>query len=108
MVGRHRREIVERLVHACRQARGCHVVAQNALICDVGEETRLRRQLADQMRNILLAFRGKRFLVARPSAEGYDDYFPFLAGSLRAHKRARAHQGRSHGHARPAQELAAA
>ena len=75
IVGRHRREIVERLVGAGDDAGGRDVVAENAAIDHLREERRLRDQLVQQVRDVLLPVRHERLVVARASAEGDDNGF---------------------------------
>ena len=71
MFGRDRREVIERFIDACRQARGRDVVAQYPppLIHHLSKETRLGSQLMEHISNVVLPFGGERLLVSRSSAK---------------------------------------
>ena len=86
MVRGDRGKVIESLVYAGRQARGRHVVAKYPLVRHLREETRLRDELAEHVGNIFLPLGRKRLLVARASAKGDDDDFPFLCRGRSAHK----------------------
>ena len=74
---RHRRKIIERFIHAGRETRGRHVVAQNSAIHDLREEACLRDEFAHQVRNIFLAFGRECFLIAGTATKGDDHNFSF-------------------------------
>jgi hypothetical protein len=73
VLGGQRGKVVNRLVHAGREAGSCYVVPQDASVHDLREERRSGQQLPHQMRNVFLALGGKRLLIARTAAECDDD-----------------------------------
>ena len=85
-------EVVEGLVDAGGQAGGGDVVTQDALVDNMGEETRLGYQFLEQVRNIFPALGGEGFLVAGTAPEGDDDGFAFLLRDGATHQRAGAEQ----------------
>src|SRR5579859_4695551 len=93
MAGRHCGKVVEGFVDASGQAGSGDVVAEDPLIDYLGKETRLRDELLEEVRNILLPLRGEGFLVASPSAESDDDGLSLFCGRRSSHQGAGAHQG---------------
>src|SRR5215472_3488186 len=73
-------EIVYGLVRAGGKASGGDVMPQDSAINHLGEEARLRNELAHEMRNVFLAFGRKVFLIASASAKSDDDNFSLLGG----------------------------
>jgi len=100
MAGGHRGEVVEGLVDSGSQAGGGDVVAEDTLVHYLGEETRLRDELVEQVGNILLSLGGEGFLIASASAKSDDDGFSSFCGRRSSHQRAGAHQRGSQCHAR--------
>src|SRR6185503_983189 len=84
-----RSEVVESFVDACRQTRRGYVMTEDALICDMSEEARLRSHFAQHMRNVFLSLGRKGLLIARAPSEGYDNNLAFLSSRFRSHKRTR-------------------
>ena len=74
------RKVVDCLVDARCQTGSGHVVAEDSTIRHLGEEGRLRNEIADEVRDVFLPFRSERFLISRPAAERDYDCFS-LAGS---------------------------
>src|SRR5579859_509575 len=72
-------------------------MAENSLVGDVGEETRLRSQFAEHVGNVFLSLGRECFLVARAAAKRDDDDFPLFAGGLAANQWAGTHQRRPEG-----------
>src|SRR5947208_10251382 len=95
MFGWNCRKVVECFVDAGCQACGRHIVAQYSLIHHLSEETRLRSQLVEHVRDIFLPFGGERLLISSSSAKGNDNDFALLCRSLSMHECAAAHQGTS-------------
>ena len=77
--GRHRRKIIERLVHAGSQARRRHIVAQNSLIHHLRKETGSRNEFTHEMRDIFLSLLHERFLIPSSAAEGDHHNFSLAA-----------------------------
>src|SRR4029077_6889270 len=74
----HRGKVIESFVYPGRQTGSRDIVAENSVIYNLSEKSRLRNEFAHQVRNILLSLRRKRLLTAGPSAEG--DHYNFLLG----------------------------
>src|SRR6185437_7282850 len=72
MVRRHGGEVVEGFVDAGSETCCSHVVAEHAAVDHLREESRLRDQFVQKVRDILLSFRHKGFFVASAAAEGDD------------------------------------
>jgi len=71
---------------------------EDAGVRDMREEARLRRQLLQHVRNVVLAFRRKGFLVARTTAKRHHDHLALLLDGFAAQQRAPAQQRRSERH----------
>ena len=99
MLGRDCGEVVEGFVDSGGQAGSGDVVAEDTLIHYLGEETRLRDELVEQVRNILLPLGGEGFLIAGASAKSDDDGLSFFCGRRSTHQGAGAHQRGSQCHA---------
>src|SRR6476469_8794493 len=92
MFRRDRGEIIESLVYSGRET-GCgNVMAEDSLVCHTREETRLRNEVVDQVRDVLLAFRGKGFLITRAAAKGDYDHLSLLPSRFSPKKGAGAHE----------------
>src|SRR5580765_6683302 len=66
---RQNREVIDRLVGACRKT-GCgYIMTQNAAIDDLSEERRARDKVAQHVRDILLAFGSERLLITGAAAK---------------------------------------
>src|SRR5579875_1802158 len=65
IVWRYSREIIECLIDTGCQTSGCNIVAKDAAVHDLRIESRLRDELVEQVRNVLLPFRHECFLVTR-------------------------------------------
>src|SRR5947209_4970734 len=66
-------KVVEGFVDSGREACGCNVVAEYPLIDDLSEKSRLRGELLQHVRDVVLSFRGEGLLIACSSAKGDDD-----------------------------------
>ena len=89
MLGRHRREIVERLVRAGDDAGGRDVVAQNAAVDHLRKKRRLRNQFVQQVGDVLLPVRHEGFVVPRAPAEVTTTAFLLVAPPLPTGERTR-------------------
>src|SRR6202041_2439956 len=99
MAGRHCGKVIEGFVHSGGQAGSGDVVAEDTLIHYLGEETRLRDELVEQVRNILLPLGGEGFLIASTSTKSDDDGLSLFCGRRSSHQGAGAHQCGSQCHA---------
>src|SRR5215472_3157082 len=70
---RQRSKVVDGFVGAGGKTRGRYVVTENAAVNNLSEESALRDELAHQVGNVFLTFRGESLLIASTTAEG-DDY----------------------------------
>src|SRR6266404_3661827 len=73
---RKRGEIVDGRVDTCCEAGGRDIVAKNPAIHNLCEKSRLRDQLAHELRDIFLPLRSEGFLVA--GAASKSDYYDLL------------------------------
>src|ERR1700759_5346253 len=109
MFGWNCRKIIECFVDPGCQAGGRHVVAQYPLIHHLSEETRLRSEFVEHVRDILLPFGGERLLIPGSSAKRNDNDFPLLCRGLSVYKGAATHQGTSESQtSRAAQKITSA
>ena len=92
MLGRHGGEVIQGFVDSGGEAGGGDVVAQNSLVGHVGEEARLRRQLAEHVGNVFLPLGREGLLVPRAAAERDHDDLALFASGFAADERAGAHQ----------------
>src|SRR5580700_9330520 len=69
-----RGKIVDGFLDSCSQACGGDIVAQDSAIDHLGEESRPGNEFAHEMRDVSLALRRERLLVARSPAKRDDDY----------------------------------
>ena len=95
----NRSEIVERFINAGRQAGSRYVVAQDSMIDHLRKETRLRDQVAHQVRDVFLPLDHEGFLIASSAAEGDDHYFS-LGSRRRSPCPGRAKEGATQSYAR--------
>jgi len=70
IVGGDGGEVVEGFVDARHDAGRGHVMAEDALVDDVGQERGLGHEFIEEVRDILLAIRHESFVVARAATEG--------------------------------------
>src|SRR6266853_6181926 len=92
---RLRRKVIECFINAGSKARCRNIMAEDAMIHHLCEEARLRNQLVHQVRNILLPFRRKRFLIPRASTKSNNDHFLAFWKGRRAGYRRRGHKSGS-------------
>src|SRR5450432_30867 len=75
-------EVVDGFVDACGKA-GCgDVVTEDAAIDDLRKKCGAGDEVADEVRDVFLAFGGEGFLIAGASAESDDDDFSFGDGGV--------------------------
>src|SRR4029077_13676638 len=74
----HGGKVIESFVYAGRQTGSRDIVAEDSVIYNLREKSRLRSEFAHRVRNIFLSLRRERLLIAGPTAEG--NHYDFLLG----------------------------